>query len=148
MASVLDFIECPNCSTEAQNDYYFKTGEEYTHCNNCGYYYSATIINRDKKLDELTVNDWRFEEIKNPYGSYRLKFKDHVSTQCGTLRTEQDFNDLKNSVDEVVENGTEVEFFGISRLIGTEIIVETYIDTLAPYNHLFSSEEMSDDLPF
>ena len=57
MGSVIDYIECPNCSYEAYNDYYYKTGEEYTMCNNCGYSYSAQIINRDKPLDELTDED-------------------------------------------------------------------------------------------
>ena len=54
MGSVIDYIECPNCKCEAYDDFYYKTGEQYINCNNCGYHYSATIINRDKNLNELT----------------------------------------------------------------------------------------------
>ena len=57
MGSVLDFIECPNCKHEASDDFYYKTGEEYVNCGNCGYHRSATIVNRDKKLSELTEEE-------------------------------------------------------------------------------------------
>ena len=57
MGSVIDHIECPNCKQEAYSDFYYKTGEEYVNCNNCGYHRSATIVNRDKKLSELTEED-------------------------------------------------------------------------------------------
>jgi uncharacterized Zn finger protein len=68
MASVLDYIECPNCGHEAMDDFYYKTGEEYVNCSHCGYHYSATIINREKRLDLLTDKDWKIEELKKPYG--------------------------------------------------------------------------------
>ena len=57
MGSVIDYIDCPNCGNEAFSDFYYKTGEEYVNCNSCGYHYSATIINRDKPLNELTDDD-------------------------------------------------------------------------------------------
>ena len=72
MASVLDYIECPNCKSEAMCDYYYKTGEEYTNCGNCGYHRSATIKNREKRLDLLAESDWDIVELKKPYGAYRL----------------------------------------------------------------------------
>ncbi len=74
MGSVLDYIACPNCKTEAFVDYYYKTGEEYINCANCGYHKSVTIINRDKRLDELVDSDWEVKELKNPYGAYRFKY--------------------------------------------------------------------------
>ena len=86
MASVLDYIECPNCKHEASDDFYYKTGEEYINCGNCGYHRSATIVNRDKKLSELTEEDWKVEELKNPYGAYRLKVYHSVATQCGSIK--------------------------------------------------------------
>ena len=43
MGSVIDYIECPNCKHEAYSDFYYKTGEEYVNCQNCGYHYSATF---------------------------------------------------------------------------------------------------------
>jgi uncharacterized Zn finger protein len=69
MGSVSDNIECWNCKNEAHVEYYYKTGEEYINCPHCGYYYSATIISRDKRLDQLTEDDWEIEECKEPYGS-------------------------------------------------------------------------------
>jgi transcription elongation factor Elf1 len=36
MGSVIDNIECPNCNHEAFSDFYYKTGEQYINCNNCG----------------------------------------------------------------------------------------------------------------
>ena len=124
MGSVIDYIECPNCGCEAYDDFYYKTGEEYTNCNNCGYHRSATIKNRDKRLDELTDNDWEIVELKNPYGSYRLKHYDSVATQCGSLESEDELNELKQHVS-TLEG---IELFGISRLVGGEIVVEYIID--------------------
>ena len=39
-------------------------GEEYVSCNNCGYHKSIIIVNRDKKLSELTQEDWKIDELK------------------------------------------------------------------------------------
>ena len=61
MGSVIDYIECPNCKQEAYSDFYYKTGEEYINCRSCGYHRSATIVNRDKKLSELTEEDWEID---------------------------------------------------------------------------------------
>ena len=85
MGSVLDYIECPNCKHEASDDFYYKTGEEYINCGNCGYHRSATIVNREKRLDLLTENDWKIIELKKPYGAYRIKLYQSVATQCGSL---------------------------------------------------------------
>lgn len=125
MGSVIDYIACPNCGTEAYNDFYYKTGEEYTNCNNCGYHYSATIINRNKKLTELTELDWKIEELKNPYGAYRYKMAGEVSTTCGSFNSEEDANRFK--VEMKLEYQDHVEFAQISRLLGGEIVVEDIV---------------------
>jgi Zn ribbon nucleic-acid-binding protein len=124
MASVIDYIECPNCKQEAWMDFYYKTGEEYVSCNNCGYHKSITIINRDKKLSELTQDDWKVDELKNPYGAYRLKVYHNSGFQCGSLENEEQYNNFKtaNEVD------VEIEFCSISRLIDGEIVTEVIID--------------------
>lgn len=124
MGSVIDYIACPNCGCEAYDDFYYKTGEEYVNCNNCGYHYSSTIINRDKRLDELTEADWKIVEIKDPYGSYRIKHYDSVATQCGSIEDEDVFNELKQHV----ETLDTVEYFSISQLINGEIVVTDIID--------------------
>jgi Zn ribbon nucleic-acid-binding protein len=124
MGSVLDFIECPNCKHEASDDFYYKTGEEYVNCGNCGYHRSATIVNRDKKLSELTEEDWKIEELKNPYGAYRLKSYHSIATQCGSLENEEQYNELKKTI----EVDVNVEFCSVSRLIDGKIVTEMVID--------------------
>tara|TARA_R110002126_G_scaffold221527_1_gene366724 strand:+ start:412 stop:879 length:468 start_codon:yes stop_codon:yes gene_type:complete len=124
MGSVIDYIECPNCKQEAWMDFYYKTGEEYVSCNNCGYHKSIIIVNRDKKLSELTQGDWKIDELKNPYGAYRLKLHHNIGTQCGSLENEEQYNNFKtaNEVD------VEIEYCTVSRLIDGEIVTEIIID--------------------
>jgi hypothetical protein len=124
MGSVIDYIECPNCGQEAYNDFYYKTGEEYTSCNSCGYHYSHTIKNRDKRLDELTDDDWETIEVKNPYASFQVKVYDSIGYQCGSLENEDELNKLKQSVNE----RDDVELFTISQLINGEIVETVIID--------------------
>ena len=124
MGSVIDYIECPNCKHEASDDFYYKTGEEYINCNNCGYHRSATIINRDKNLNELTESDWNIEELKNPFGAYRLKVYHSVATQCGSLENEEQYNELKKNI----EADVEIEYCSVSRFIDNKIVEELLIN--------------------
>lgn len=123
MGSVIDYIECPNCKSEAYSDFYYKTGEEYINCSYCGYYFSAEIINRDKKLSELTDEDWKITELKNPYGSFRMKSVGSVGRLVGTIDTEEAYKELINSAggDETIES------LEISRLVNGKIIVDKII---------------------
>jgi len=120
MASVMDVMECPNCGREASIDYYYKTGEEYINCGNCGYHFSATIVNRDKLLTELTDDDWKVEEVKNPWGAYRLKQYNSVVYQCGSLENEEQYTEFRN----MVNQDDDIEFWSVSRLVDGEIVVE------------------------
>ena len=128
MGSVIDYIECPNCGQEAYSDFYYKTGEEYINCNNCGYHYSATIKNRDKRLDELTDDDWEIIEVKNPYASFRIKIYDSIGYQCGSLTNEDELDKLKQQLEESIHAGVEVEYFSISRFVNGEIVETSIID--------------------
>lgn len=127
MGSVIDYIECPNCKTDAYSDFYYKTGEEYINCNNCGYHYSATIKNRDKKLTELTEDDWEIDELKDPYGAFRYKMAGEIGTTCGSLTTAEDADKFR--VEMKLEYQDHVEFAQISRLVGDEIVVEDVVIT-------------------
>ena len=124
MGSVIDYINCPNCGQEAYVDFYYKTGEEYINCSSCGYHRSATVINREKALNELTDEDWLITELKNPYGAYRLKIVEDSGYHCGSVETEEAFEDIKKAVAEMKD----VEYFSISRLIGGEIILEAIVN--------------------
>lgn len=126
MGSVIDYINCPNCGREAYDDFYYKTGEEYINCMNCGYHKSATVINRDKALNELTEQDWEVVEINNPFAAYRLKMVGDIGTQGGSVETEEAFESLK----EVVAKMEGVEYFSISKLVDGEIIQETIYENI------------------
>ena len=133
MGSVIDYIECPNCEQEAYNDFYYRTGEEYTNCNNCGYHHSLTykrdndgnLVTKDGKdnysFDNLILDE---KELKEPYGAYRIKYYDSVATQCGSLENESKYNELIQHL----SNNESVEFASVSRLIDGEIITENIID--------------------
>jgi len=128
MGSVIDYIECPNCKQEAFSDFYFKTGEEYINCEHCGYHYSATIINREKKLNELTDDDWKINELKHPYGAYKVKHYGSIATECGCLKSENDYNKFFSEITSFINQENEIEFASISRFIDGNIIKEIIID--------------------
>jgi Zn ribbon nucleic-acid-binding protein len=128
MGSVIDYIECPNCKTEAYNDFYYKTGEEYVNCNNCGYHYSATIKDRTKLINELTEDDFEIIELKDPYGAYRIKFYNSPGYTCGSLGSEEQLNELKSELEESIHAGVTIEYCTVSRFVDGEIKVETIID--------------------
>jgi Zn ribbon nucleic-acid-binding protein len=102
MGSVIDHIECPNCEHEAYSDFYYKTGEEYVNCQNCGYHYSATFKTDDEgeyitkdgtdnyALDNMTLE---IKELKNPYGAYRVRYANSVGYHCGSLENENDYTE-------------------------------------------------------
>ena len=124
MASVLDYIECPNCGQEAFSDFYYKTGEEYVNCGNCGYHYSATIKDRTKLLNELDEDDFEIIELKDPYGAYRIKYYDSEAYACGSLEGKGHFDGFKLQC----EKDYTIEFCTVSRFVDGEIKVETIID--------------------
>ena len=127
MGSVLDYIECPNCKSEAMSDYYYKTGEEYTNCGNCGYHRSAVIRNREKRLDLLTDKDWKITELKKPHGAYRLKTYNSIATQCGSLPNKKAYDQLKENIKDDVE----IEFCAVSRYIRGKHVTEMIVDNPA-----------------
>jgi Zn ribbon nucleic-acid-binding protein len=133
MGSVIDYIECPNCKNEAFSDFYYKTGEEYVNCNNCGFHYSASYKrDNEGKLETIDgTDDYRFDnlimvenKLENPFGSYRIKVYNSIATQCGSLENEDQYNELKESLNEDVE----IEFCSVSRFVDGEIKVEVLVD--------------------
>jgi DNA-directed RNA polymerase subunit RPC12/RpoP len=133
MGSVIDYIECPHCSGEAFSDFYYKTGEEYINCQNCGYHYSATYKTNDEgeyitkdgtdnyESDNLIVET---KELKNPYGAYRIKHYDSVGYECGSLENEEDFVKLTVHIREL----NNIEYFSINRFVDGKIVTIDIID--------------------
>lgn len=124
MASVIDFIECPNCKQEAYNEFYYKSGQEDTFCSSCGYTYSVSIKNQDKKISELTKDDYIVKEVKKPYGAYTIKLYSG-SVFKGSIKNKKEFNYFINAK---AVNGEEIEYCSISRLIRGKIVTKTIID--------------------
>lgn len=116
MGSIIDYVECPNCGLEMFSDFYYKSGEEYAHCSNCGYHHSAQIVNRNKPLNRLTDEDWKFTTINNPYGAYKLQFSDEKGATCGSMRTEEEWNTFKNNVLGSEANNL-ISYFSLSRYV-------------------------------
>ena len=157
MGSVIDYTECPNCGHEAYNDYYYKTGEEYTICNSCGYHATATY-KRDDEGNLVTIDgtdDYSFDnlimemkELKNPYGSYRISYYNTPGYGCGSLENEEQLLKLTEQV-KATDN---VEYFSISQFIDGEIKETLIIDNGPLIDGAGFSEEdremESDDLPF
>jgi Zn ribbon nucleic-acid-binding protein len=131
MGSVIDDIECPNCKEEAFTDFYYKTGEEYVNCQHCGYHYSSQwkrdadgkFITKDGTTNYDFDNLIRVDnELKNPYGSFRIKYKDAVAYQCGGLVSEEELDSIKKQLE-----NSDIEHFSVSRLIDGQIKVEKII---------------------
>ena len=133
MGSVIDYIECPNCKGEdaAVSDYYYKTGEEYIFCTECGYqhnfYYernedgSYKLEDPTKPADLLNLIPID-EEIKNPYGTYKIKYKEASGHSLGTLEKEEDFGVLSQQINEGdIEN---LEYCEVKRFINGKFVTE------------------------
>jgi len=122
MGSVIDYIDCPNCGNEAFSDFYYKSGEEYVMCNQCGYRRSAEL-KRNEQGELVTIdgtNRYDFDnvimeyaELENPYCAFRLKMVGEIGTQCGSCENEDGFDSIK----EAVKKMTGVEFFSYSRKV-------------------------------
>ena len=124
MGSIIEHIECPNCEHEAFSDFYYKTGEEYVNCSNCGYHYSATIKDRTKLISELTEDDYEIVYSKDPYGAYKIKMYEGVGYTCGSLKNKKQLNELKKQC----EQDDTIEYLQVSRFVDGQIKVEIIID--------------------
>jgi len=134
MGSVIDYIECPNCkSPDCYDDFYYKTGEEYVHCSDCGYSKSVTIKNRDKKLSELTEDDWEINEVKNPWGCYRIKEIGNVGWVAGALLTEKEYNEVFDNVQEHLDS---VDEFSLSRFVEGKVVITMVVSSAKIVNEI------------
>lgn len=135
MGSVMGHIECPRCkSEECFEDYYYKSGEEYVSCPDCGYHRSF-FIKRDEegkmiKLDEskeLAVDNVVREEtlMAEPFGAYLIRY-DEGGGSGGTIPTEDDYNIfVSDIVSATNQPDHKMEIVTISRFVDGEIKKET-----------------------
>lgn len=135
MGSVLDNTECPNCKQEAISDFYYKSGEQYITCSHCGYYYAQTY-RRDGTGRFITVDgtdDYNIDnlyldvdELKEPYGAYKLKYLDAKATQVGSLANESDYGELRQHI----TGNMNVDFCTVSRFIDGKFKKEVLIEPI------------------
>lgn len=94
-------IECPRCgSEECFEDYYYKTGEEYVSCPDCGYHRSF-FIKRDEegkmiKIDEdkdFAIDNVVREEtlLEEPYCAFMIRYEDGVGSG-GAIQTKEEYD--------------------------------------------------------
>lgn len=136
MGSVIDYIDCPNCKQEAFSDFYYKTGEEYVNCTNCGYHYSAKY-RRDENRKFVTkdnTEDYSFDnlildivEISNPYGSFRIKNQGSVGEHCGSLKDKEEYDSFVSDILSLTSQENTMESCVISRLVDGSIVKEVLV---------------------
>ena len=63
-------------------------------------------------------------ELKDPYGSYRIKVYESPATQCGSFENEEQYNEFKENI----KDNDEIEYSSVSRFVDGEIVVEMVID--------------------
>ena len=85
------------------------------------HYIMSHTSDGDYKFDNLIME---VSELKNPFGSYRLKVYQSPASQVGSFETEEQYNEFKLNLNEDVE----IEFCSVSRFVDGEIKVEMLID--------------------
>lgn len=126
MGSVSEYIECPRCKNESCfSDYYYKSGEEYNFCSDCGYIHNITFkVAEDGKyiLDDKGERIVEEVELKEPYGAYMITFQNGTG-QMGAIANDVEYKAIEVRVDDLTKaldnKITKVE---ISRLIDGKII--------------------------
>lgn len=130
MGSVLDYIECPRCKQDnCFIDYYYKTGEEYVNCGDCGYHRifhykrdeDGNLLKKDK-TSGLEFENLISEEIhiENPYGAYRIE-STLGGAQCGTLTTHDDYQQFTSNILSLTSQQHDVKEVTVSKLIDGKI---------------------------
>ena len=130
MGSVIDYIQCPHCKQDNGNchsDFNYKTGEEFIHCQDCGYSYIFRIKRDEnniplKRFEDQpeSINNLQFEtiEMASPYGSYKFRASGSIGYQCGSFETETDESVF---IDWVQDSKHQIEYASISKLINNNI---------------------------
>jgi hypothetical protein len=104
MSSVVDCIECPDCGSEAYNEFYCESGEEYITCNHCGYSRKFYIINmddQDKPQEEGFdwLPDYKIEEVHG-CGAYKIRPIGAAAYECGAFTEPASEEEFKRLIEE------------------------------------------------
>lgn len=133
MGSVIDYMDCPNCHSEEtfMTDFYYKTGEEFALCTECGCTHSHFIKRDNDGVPVLQNPDkpnsfdnivYETSEAHSPFGAYSLRYKNMKAGQIGTLLNMNEYNTFKSYCS---FNKDTIEKAIVSRLIKGTIVKET-----------------------
>lgn len=129
MSSVMEYIKCPRCKQrDCINDYYYKTGEEYTFCPDCGY--TKSLTRRKRNGEFVTDEQERFffdsKQIMS-FAAYCFQAKEAKAYATGSLSTKADYEKFKI---ELLNNEEDLEYAYVSRFANGEIHREAVIGQL------------------
>lgn len=137
MGSVINYVDCPRCeSQDCFEDYYYKTGEFFSSCPDCGYHRSAFYKRDDEgklvKLDETKGSEFDNlimveEHHPEPYGSFKIQMVGDKGRMSGTLITEEDYEKLFQEMALLNNSEKSVESFVLSRFIQGKIVKKEII---------------------
>lgn len=120
MGSVIDYIECPRCKQEnCIDDFYYKSGEEYINCPDCGYH-RVFHYKRDENGKFLKKDEAKEIHIENPYGAYRVETTLGGAT-CGTLETDDDYQKFVSEIVSLTNQEHNIKEVVVSKLVGDKI---------------------------
>lgn len=130
MGSVISYIECPRCKQEnCMDDFYYKSGEEYVDCPDCGYHRSFHYKRGDDGnfLRKDETKGFEFENLipeeihlENPYGAFRVETI-HGGATCGTLETDEDYQKFISEIVSITNQEHDIKEAVVSKLVGDEI---------------------------
>ena len=140
MGSVVGNIECPRCkSEECFEDYYYKSGEIYVSCPDCGYHMSNFIKRDDEgnmfKIDEtkdLAIDNVVREEtlLEEPYCAFMIRHEDGVGSG-GAIQTEEEYDIFVSDIVSMTNQPDhKIESVVVSRFVDGEIKKETIWEQL------------------
>jgi hypothetical protein len=133
MGSVTDNMNCPRCNyDECLVDFYYKTGEEYIHCSECGYL-SEYYIKRGKdgkpikknKSKDCTYDNIKFirKTIAEPYGAYRV-YTTKGWRNSGTLSTHKEYLNFVSDIISLTEKEHDIKEVVVSKFVDGHIAKE------------------------
>lgn len=123
MGSVISGVRCPNCGNEdAYNEYYYKSDEEFTLCDKCGYSYERWIAKKDDKA-VYDINGclvYNTKELLSPYCV--LHFIGDKISQIYPIETEEVYRIVEEEC--IKSNNDKLIAVVMSRWNGKQIIEE------------------------
>jgi hypothetical protein len=137
MGSVISNIDCPTCGSDnCFEDFYYKTGEMYSSCPECGFYHNVfykrdengTLIKKDENLGFEFNNLIMVEEKQEKsYSVYRLKFSEAVATEIGHIENEEECERFINEIESISKNDDSIELCELSRFVDGKILKTTIV---------------------